>query len=91
MWLSLCLGVGVDTRYNQWYHGGMTNRQQIYIRKDALQNLRRIHAETGESMVNIVSRLIHSEWERICYKEEEEKKEGGGDGISKVEYGDGRG
>ena len=40
-----------------------TTHTRIY--KKSLQNLRRIYAETGESMVGILDRLIASELERI--------------------------
>jgi len=35
------------------------------IYTDALQNLRRIHAETGERMLDIVDRLLSAEINRI--------------------------
>ena len=35
------------------------------IRKDTLQNLRRIYAETGEQMIEIMHRLVQAELKRL--------------------------
>lgn len=40
-----------------------TTHTRIY--KDTLKDLRRIHAETGETIIGILSRLVSAEWERV--------------------------
>ncbi len=35
------------------------------IYKRTLQNLRRIHAETGEKILEILDRAIQAEWEKV--------------------------
>ena len=39
---------------------------QVRVWKTSLQNLRRIYAETGESMIVIIDRLAEQEVERIA-------------------------
>jgi hypothetical protein len=42
------------------------NRESTHTRiyTETLQNLRRIHAETGEKLLDILDRLVAQEWER---------------------------
>lgn len=48
------------------YNAGMNEKYtQLRIWKETLKKLRRIYAETGESMISIVDRLAEQELEKL--------------------------
>ena len=53
-----------DSAYNVDMH------TTIRVWKKTLYLLRRVHAETGESMVEILHRLVEAEFNRVCVKKE---------------------